>query len=147
MKPSCSIIIRAFNESKHLEKLFEGIENQTVGDVEVILVDSGSSDDTVAIAEKHGARSLHIKPEDFTFGRSLNLGIEAAVSDLVLIASAHVYPVYPDWIEKMLEPFNDSQVALVYGKQRGVQDSHFSEQQIFNHWYPDVSTSSQDHPF
>jgi len=75
------------------------------------------------------------------------VGIEAAESDLILIASAHVYPVYPDWIENMLEPFSDPSVALVYGKQRGVEGSQFSERQIFNHWYPDVSQKLQEHPF
>jgi glycosyltransferase involved in cell wall biosynthesis len=147
MKPACSIVIRAFNEGEHLGRLFEGISRQTIRDMELILVDSGSSDGTVEIAKKHGATILHIKPEDFTFGRSLNLGIEAANSDIIIIASAHVYPVYPDWIERMIEPFRDSRVALVYGKQRGVEESHYSEQQIFKHWYPDISTVVQDHPF
>jgi len=147
MKPACSIVIRAFNESKHLGRLFEGISRQTVQNVEVILVDSGSSDGTVEIAENHKAVIRHIKPEDFTFGRSLNIGIEAATAEIILIVSAHVYPVYPDWIERMLEPFTDAQVALVYGKQRGVEQSHYSEQQIFKHWYPDISGGLQDHPF
>jgi hypothetical protein len=75
------------------------------------------------------------------------MGIAEAKSDLVLIASAHIYPVYPDWLEKMLEPFREKQVALVYGKQRGADSSQFSEQMIFCHWYGDQSLNSQDHPF
>lgn len=65
----------------------------------------------------------------------------------MIIASAHVFPVYPDWIEKMLEPFNDPATALVYGKQRGAAISQFSERQIFSHWYGDTSQIPQDHPF
>jgi len=147
MKPVCSIIIRAFNEEKHLGRLLEGISQQTIQDVQVILVDSGSTDNTVKIAIERNVNVVSIDPEDFTFGRSLNMGIEAAESDLILIASAHVYPVYPDWIKKILEPFSDSSVALVYGKQRGVSGSQFSERQIFNHWYPDISQNPQGHPF
>jgi len=147
MKPVCSIVIRAFNEERHLGRLLEGIFQQTIQDVQVILVDSGSTDNTVKIAIEKNINIVRINPEDFTFGRSLNVGIEVAESDLVLIASAHVYPVYPDWIEKMLEPFGDPSVALVYGKQRGVDGSQFSERQIFNHWYPDVSQNPQDNPF
>ena len=147
MKPVCSIVIRAFNEERHLGRLLEGIFQQTIQDVQVILVDSGSTDNTVKIAIEKNINIVRIKPEDFTFGRSLNVGIEAAESDLIIIASAHVYPVYPDWIEKMLESFVDPSVALVYGKQRGVDGSQFSERQIFNHWYPDVSQNPQGHPF
>ena len=147
MKPVCSIVIRAFNEEKHLGRLFEGISRQTVRDVQVILVDSGSTDKTLKIARDNDADIIHIDPEDFTFGRSLNLGTKSAKSELVVIASAHVYPVYPDWLEKMLKPFKDPAIALVYGKQRGVPGSHFSERQIFNHWYPDKSQNHQDHPF
>ena len=135
MKPVCSIVIRAFNEEKHLGRLLEGISQQTIQDVQVILVDSGSTDNTVKIAIEKNVQVISIDPGDFTFGRSLNMGIEAAESDLVLIASAHVYPVYPDWIEKMLGPFSDPSVALAYGKQRGITGSQFSERQIFIHWY------------
>ncbi len=147
MKNHCAIVIRAFNEEEHLERLLEGISCQTIKDVNVILVDSGSTDRTVEIAEKHHAKIVHIDPMEFTFGRSLNLGIQAAEEDLILIASAHVFPVYPDWIEEMLKPFSDPNVALVYGKQRGVQGSHFSERQIFNHWYGEESIATQEHPF
>jgi len=147
MKPSCSIVIRAFNEGEHLGRLLEGIAHQTIKNVQVILVDSGSTDQTVEIAKENSTEIIHIKPEDFTFGRSLNVGIQSATSEFVLIASAHVFPVYPNWIEHMLAPFKDPSVALVYGKQRGIPASHFSERQIFNHWYPNISQNPQAHPF
>ncbi len=144
---NCSLVVRAYNEEKHIGRLLEGISHQTVRDVEVILVDSGSTDATASIAAHYGARIVRVRPEEFTFGRSLNLGMAAAKRDLVAIASAHVYPVYPDWLERLLEPFADPQVALAYGKQRGGEDSHFSEQQVYRHWYPDRSTPRQAHPF
>jgi glycosyltransferase involved in cell wall biosynthesis len=115
--------------------------------VEVILVDSGSTDATAAIAAQYGATVVHISPADFTFGRSLNLGLAAATCDLVAIASAHVYPVYPDWLERLLEPFADPAVALSYGRQRGDEKSKFSEQQIFARWYPDRPEPRQGHAF
>jgi len=144
---SCSIVIRAYNEEKHLGRLLEGIRQQTLKDVEVILVDSGSTDATVSIAEAHGAQVVHIRPEEFTFGRSLNLGVGSATRELVVIASAHVYPVYPDWLETLLHPFENGQVALTYGKQRGPDSAKFSEQQIFHQWYPDKSNLNQSTAF
>ncbi len=143
----CSLVIRAYNEEAHIGRLLEGVEQQTVRDVEVILVDSGSTDRTVEIARQFGAHVLHIRPQEFTFGRSLNIGLTATTRELVVIASAHVYPVYPDWLERLLEPFADPRVALTYGKQRGAPTSKFSEQQIFQRWYPEVSRPYQPHPF
>ncbi|MAT42554.1 MAG: family 2 glycosyl transferase [Anaerolineaceae bacterium] len=147
MKPSCSVVIRAYNEEKHIGRLLEGILLQTVRDVQIILVDSGSTDRTVEIAREYPVDVVKIKPQEFTFGRSLNLGIEAARADFVVNASAHVYPVYPDWLEKLLEPFQDERVAVSYGKQTGMETTQFSERMIFAHWFPDVSNFNQGHPF
>jgi len=144
---NCSIVIRAYNEEKHIRRLLEGIQQQTVKDVEIILVDSGSTDETVPIAETFGACLVRIPSEEFTFGRSLNFGVRAATREFVVIASAHVYPVYPDWIESLLRPFDDERVALTYGKQRGPADAKYSEQQIYHQWYPDTSKINQPTAF
>lgn len=140
---NCSIVIRAYNEEKYIGRLLEGLKQQTVNDVEIILVDSGSTDSTVAIAESHGAKVVHIPSAEFTFGRSLNLGVRSASREFIVIASAHVYPVYPDWLEALLKPFQDEKIALAYGKQRGYKNSKYSEHQIFHQWYPDTSILDQ----
>lgn len=140
---TCSIIIRAYNEEKHIGRLLEGIRYQTLKNVEIILVDSGSTDSTVSIAESYGAKIMHIHPQEFTFGRSLNIGIQTATHELIVIVSAHVYPVYPDWLELLLDPFQQLNTALAYGKQRGPDFAKFSEQQVFHQWYPDESKTKQ----
>jgi glycosyltransferase involved in cell wall biosynthesis len=139
----CAIVIRAYNEEKQIGRLLEGIRQQTIQDVEIILVDSGSTDETISIAESFDARIVHIPSAEFTFGRSLNLGIRAATRERIVIASAHVYPVYPDWLESLLHPFENERTALSYGKQRGPETATFSEQQIYHQWYPDVSKPRQ----
>jgi len=54
-QPYCSVIIRSYNEEKHLGRLLEGIAQQTVKDVEIILVDSGSTDGTLTVAARYPA--------------------------------------------------------------------------------------------
>ncbi len=61
MKPVCTIVIRAFNEEKHIGKLLQGIASQSLKPVQIILVDSGSTDHTVSIAESFGAKIVHIQ--------------------------------------------------------------------------------------
>jgi len=142
-----SIIIRCLNEDKHIGRLLAGIMEQTHKDVEIIVVDSGSRDATISIAKQFPTKIVEIKPEDFSFGYALNVGCQAATGDLLLFASAHVYPIYNDWLELMAQPFENVKVALAYGKQRGDHRNKYSEHQVFAKWFPDESNSNQKHPF
>ncbi len=143
----CSLVIRCYNEEEHIGRLLSGILEQTVKDVEIIIVDSGSTDATLSIASRYPVKTVFIKPEEFSFGRSLNRGCAEATRDFIVIASAHVYPVYKDWLENLIAPLSDPNVALVYGKQRGNQSANYSEHQIYKKWYPDNSINPQQHPF
>lgn len=142
-----SIVIRARNEEEHIGRLLYGIYQQTIKNPEVILVDSGSTDDTLAVASQYPVKIVHIHPKEFTFGRSLNRGIAAASGDIVVIVSAHCFPVYPDWLEKLIEPLSDKNYGLSYGKQRGGESNHFSEHVIFNKYFPEHSVIKQAHPY
>ena len=145
--PRCSIVIRAYNEEKHIRKLLTGIDKQTITDREVILVDSGSTDSTLEIAKEYSVNVVTIDPNEFTFGRSLNSGIKAAAGEIIVIISAHCYPVYPDWLEQLLTPFEDEKIASTYGKQRGIDTNHYSEHQFFKNYFPDISQPDQGQPF
>ncbi len=143
----CSIVIRCYNEEKHIGKLLEGVMHQTVRNPEIIVVDSGSTDGTLDVVAGYPAHVIHVTPEEFSFGGALNRGCAATSADVVVIASAHVYPVYQDWLERLLTPFTDPRVALAYGKQRGDQRTKYSERQVFATWFGEQPNESQDHPF
>ena len=143
-----SIIIRCFNEEEHIGRFLTGILNQeTDQKYEIILVDSGSTDATLSIAARYPVKIVSIKSEDFSFGYSLNVGCDAALGEFIVIASAHAYPLYTDWLEKMLLPFADTSVGLVYGRQVGNETSKYSEQKILAKWFPENSEVNQKHPF
>ena len=145
--PKCSLVIRCYNEELHIGRMLAGAMEQTVKDVEIIVVDSGSTDATLSIANRFPVKIIHIRSEEFSFGRALNIGCAAANANIVVIASAHVYPVRKDWLDCLLFPFKDQDVAIVYGKQRGNEMSRFTEHQIFKKWFPDESMYRQKHPF
>ncbi|NEP82806.1 MAG: glycosyltransferase [Okeania sp. SIO3B3] len=145
---SCCVIIRCYNEEKHIGRLLTGLMEQTLQDVEIVVVDSGSTDATVSIASRYPVKLVTIDKADFTFGRSLNYGCAAATKDYLVIASAHVYPVYTDWLEQLLHPFaKDANVGLVYGKQRGTTTTKYSEMRIFEQWFPEEPQYRQETPF
>lgn len=127
-----SIIVRAFNEARHLPALFDAIDAQEYRDFEVILVDSGSYDRTREIAAARGAKICRISSHDFTFGYSLNVGIEAAQGRFIVIVSAHTIPTASDWLENLIAPLKThDNIAMVYGRQIGVAESKFSEAEDF----------------
>ena len=145
--PRASLVVRCYNEREHIAKLLHGVFEQTVQDIEVILVDSGSTDGTLEVARQYPIDEIvYIDPEEFSFGRALNYGIEAATGEFCVIASAHVYPRRVDWLESLLEKFEED-VALVYGKQRGNETTKFSERQVFQRWFPDTDRERQNSPF
>jgi glycosyltransferase involved in cell wall biosynthesis len=142
-----SAVIRAHNEGMHIGRLLKGFEQQTVKLDEVIVVDSGSTDDTVAIAESAGCTIVHIAKNEFSFGRALNRGCAAASGDILLFASAHVYPVYDTYVENMVSAFERDHVAIAYGRQVGDERTKFSEARVMLKWFPAENIWDQGHPF
>lgn len=142
-----SAVIRAYNEGKHIGRLLKGLEQQSVKLHEVILVDSGSTDDTVAIAEAAGCTVVPIAKTEFSFGRALNRGCAAASGDILLFASAHVYPVYDTYVEHIVNAFDRPGISIAYGRQVGDERTKFSEARVMLKWFPTENIWDQGHPF
>ena len=146
-RPTTSIVIRALNEAAHLPALLDSIAKQSVQPDELILVDSGSTDESVAIAERYGAEIVHIPPGDFTFGRALNWGCDAAKGEILIFVSAHVYALDENWLSQLVAPFEDPGVGVSYGGQTGDHRSNFAELQLMARWFPEEGTLDQDNSF
>jgi len=101
-----SIIIRTLNEERYLDELLVAIETQNATDFsyEVVIVDSGSTDNTLTMAKSHNARITYIKKKDFTFGRSLNIGCDFAHGEYLVFISGHCIPANKDWLQSLIAP-------------------------------------------
>jgi L-ascorbate metabolism protein UlaG (beta-lactamase superfamily)/GT2 family glycosyltransferase len=141
-----SVIIRTLNEARHLDELLASIASQDTRGlgVEVVLVDSGSTDGTLEIATRRGCRVLRISREEFSFGRSLNIGCDAAKGDLLVITSGHCIPTDPHWLLNLCKPLLGGTAEYSYGRQIGGPASHFSECQVFSKYYPEESRVPQE---
>jgi len=142
---SVSIVFRSLNEEKWLGAALDACKAQKLdgADVEIILVDSGSTDKTLAIAERAGCRIVHIRKSEFTFGRSLNFGCEAARGNFLVIVSAHCIPDHDRWLTNLLDPLIKDEADYVYGKQIGHDVTRFSEHQVFAQYFPDADKLPQ----
>jgi rhamnosyltransferase len=117
--PLASAVIRAKDEEPAIGRLLEILRSQTIADrLELIVVDSGSTDRTAGIVREYGVEPIEIPAESFTFGGSLNTGCEAAHAPLIISLSAHAFPPDERWAERMVAAFDDERVAAACGENR-----------------------------
>jgi len=125
--PETSIIIRTLNEEEHIGNLLRAIEQQDYKNLEVIIVDSGSTDRTLEIAKGFPVKIINIESRDFTFGYALNVGCKESRGKFLIFVSAHIRPIDNQWLFHLLAPLKNEKVAMVYGRQMGDSRSKFSE--------------------
>lgn len=125
---SVGVVIRTLDESELIGRCLETLAAQR-GDFEldVLVVDSGSTDATVEIARSHGARIFELPPGEFDYSRSLNLGIAEVRGDLVVSLSAHAIPTDERWLESVTAHFEQSDVAGVSTRQVPWPDAPWQE--------------------
>lgn len=141
-----SVVIRTYNEARWLPPVFEALKRQDMDGRpwEVVVVDSGSTDDTRAIAEAAGARIVGIAKSEFTFGRSLNVGCAAAQGRALVFISGHCIPVGERWLADLIAPLGQDGISYTYGRQVGHEVTKFSEHQLFAKYFPERSALPQD---
>lgn len=122
-----SIVIRTYNEQKHLPEVLESIKNQTYKNYEVILIDSESTDKTVEIAKSYEVKVIHILKKDFNYSYASNVGVKNATGDIVCFLSGHSVPVKENYLEKINEIFQDPKIGGCYGDVIALKDGSFWE--------------------
>ena len=113
-----SVVIPVKNGGAQLRRCLEAIRTQRVDDeVEVVVVDSGSTDGSDALAESLGASVHRIPPEEFNHGATRNLGASRARGEVLVFTSQDAVAETPEWLALLTAPLRDPQVAGVYGRQ------------------------------
>jgi rhamnosyltransferase len=114
-----SVVIPVKDGGADLVRCLDGIAAQEVADeVEVVIVDSGSTDGSVDVARAHGATVHEIPAHEFSHGASRNLGAGRARGEILVFISQDAYPVEARWLERLTAPLHGEQgVAGVYGRQ------------------------------
>lgn len=106
--------MRSKNSARTIERTFASLRAQTVRP-EIVVVDSGSRDETLEIAARWADRILRIAPADFKYGRALNVGARASEAPVHFALSSHCVATRADWIERSLVLYERGEVAATNG--------------------------------
>ena len=132
--PKVSIIIPIYNTAKYLEKCLSSVTNQTYQNLEIILVDDGSTDDSPKIIKKFAkkdARIIVVTQENQGQSAARNAGLQKTTGDFVNFIDGDDQ-VKPTFIEDLLKPYNNHTSLSVCGihykrlRQKSVEDVYIN---------------------
>lgn len=117
--PIVSVVIIGRNEGDRLTRCIESVNamRQPGGPVEVIYVDSDSTDDSRVRAEALGAKVIVVHPERPSAATGRNAGWQVAKAPIILFLDGDTI-LHPDFVVESLPEFRDSKVAVVWGHRR-----------------------------
>jgi rhamnosyltransferase len=115
--PRASVVLPIHNGREHLPRLLEALRGQDVP-VEIVAVDSGSSDGSIEILERAGVRLLRIEAATFDHGETRNLGAREAAGDCVVFLSQDAIPAGPGFVARLIAPLEaDARLAGAFARQ------------------------------
>lgn len=106
-----SVVMPAFNAANTIGAAISGVLTQTHPDIELIVIDDGSSDETLAICRAHGDRIVVLEGEHGGSARARNLGLAHATGDYIAFCDADDV-LLPSYVAKSL--------ALLEGQTRRI---------------------------
>ena len=114
-KPIVSIIVPVYNAEKYLGECLDSLVKQTLGDIEIVAVDDGSTDSSAAILANYAQRDSRVRvipQENGGVSRARNAGLEAARGEYVLFVDSDDY-VRLDACEFLVNRVSESGADIV----------------------------------
>lgn len=127
MKNKISVVIRTYNEIKHIKEVLESLKIQTYKDFEIIVIDSGSNDGTLDVLKNYNINLVNIDKEDFNYSYASNLGVLHSTGEIICFLSGHSVPVYDSYLEDINKIFQNSKIGACYGDVVALEDGSIYE--------------------
>ena len=137
VKTNVSVVIPTLNAGKQLKELLQTLKKQTVKPAEILVVDSESQDDTRRIAESARVHLIFIERSKFDHGGTRDMALRQTRGDIVVFMTQDALPTDMYFLERLIAPFEDTQIAAVSGRQIAYPDASPYERAVRAHNYPD----------
>lgn len=112
------LIVPTLNAGSLWESWLKAFEQQTRKPDCLLVIDSSSSDDTVALARAHGFDAKVISKSEFNHGGTRQFGVDVlSAMDIIVFLTQDALLAGPDAIERLLAAFTDERVGAAYGRQ------------------------------
>jgi glycosyltransferase involved in cell wall biosynthesis len=109
-----SVVIPTKNAAAYVAQLVDKLRaQQGIPQCEITFVDSGSTDDTLALAEREGVRVIQIAPDEFTHSFSRNKGADTTTADYLLFMVQDALPLTNLWLLEMITALETNKLATV----------------------------------
>ena len=120
-----SVVIPTYNASQYLDVQLRALRAQTVKDLDILVIDSSSSDETVDIAKQHAIQTVIIPKEEFDHGGTRTLaGKTRSVGDILVYLTQDALPCDDRAIEILIQPLlADKICGVAFGRQTPYQDA------------------------
>lgn len=128
MQPKVSVIIPIYNVEKYLEEAIESVINQTLKEIEIILINDGSTDNSLVIAEEYKNKDKRIKIfNQVNQGQSIarNKGIEESNGKYIYFMDSDDY-IELNTLEKCYNLCEEHSIELVYFEAESFPDESFN---------------------
>jgi len=108
-----SIIVPVYNTSRYLKKCIDSLVNQSFKDIEIIMINDGSTDNSEEIIHSYeDSRIKYVSKENEGIGRTRNLGIEMSTGDYLMFIDSDDY-ISENCIEKFYQKASSDCCDLV----------------------------------
>jgi rhamnosyltransferase len=113
-----SIVLLTYNGMPLVEDCLRMIFRQVVdAQIEIVHIDSGSTDGTLDVARSYSLETSHISKRDFHHSRTRTRAAKLAHGNVVVYLTQDAVPESPSWLSNLVAPFTDPTVGAVYGRQ------------------------------
>lgn len=122
-----SVIIPTLDGARYLPTLVDVLRKQTVKDLEIVVIDSDSSDGTAAIGHALGCIVHRISRSQFDHGGARNFAAEKAVGEILVFLTQDALPVSADFLMRLTAPLDGRLTAASYARQIPAADAPAAE--------------------
>ncbi len=141
IKNTISVLIPTCNGEATLRELFASLKRQTIQPTEILVVDSASTDGTVAICTENGATVLTITRADFDHGGTRTLLAQRAIGEIVVYFTQDAILATPESLYSLVEPLlHNTLCGCSYGRQLSTPSASWHAAHLRDFNYPPESS-------